>query len=179
MPKRVQPQPSVLADYLSYPRQRLLQAIPALRPVPGTPTRVPFGRAPSLHLLRQRRRTASFVRRLLGYYGPVRLPALVHRRLVPLGFTPRTPFHLPRADCGVSRLPREVLSCMQGSGTAWGRPDSRHVEPGRVAFRMPLQRRHPRLFPSLVFAAASPSLQVPCQRFAGSLAVAAHDSGPA
>ena len=54
------------------------------------------------------------------YYGPVRLPGLVHRRRPPCGFTPRTRV-TTRAEPGISRLPigrlrppREVLRCVRG-----------------------------------------------------------------
>src|ERR1700736_1339307 len=50
-------------------------ASPALSPARGPEPRVPLGRSPSLHRLRQ---PHAFVRRLLGYYAPVDLPAGVH-----------------------------------------------------------------------------------------------------
>jgi hypothetical protein len=63
----------------SHTRSSALGALgPALRPGRGLLTRVPLGQVPSLRHLRCR--SAGFVRRLRRYYGPVRLPWVVHRR---------------------------------------------------------------------------------------------------
>jgi len=51
---------------------------------PASPSGTLFGQAPSLHPLRGQRH-AAVVRGLRGYYGPVRLPAAVHRRRVLVG----------------------------------------------------------------------------------------------
>ena len=51
----------------------------------------PLGSRPSLHHLRHRRNcTRSFVRQLLRYYAPIRLPVPMTRGLEPTGFTTRT-----------------------------------------------------------------------------------------
>ena len=86
---------------------------PALSPGPDLPQRISLGQPPSLHLLRGVRYSPVFVRRLLGYYGPVRLPAPVRRCRAPCGFTARTPTPL-RAKCGTSRLPCMSLPCVRG-----------------------------------------------------------------
>ena len=49
--------------------------------------RVPLGQAPSLHHLRSR--LPGLVRRLRRYYGPVRLPTLVHLRRAASAFPER------------------------------------------------------------------------------------------
>ena len=85
---------------------------PALSPGPDLPQRISLGQPPSLHLLRGVRYSPVFVRRLLGYYGPVRLPAPVRRCHAPCGFTARTPTPL-RAKCGTSRLPCRSLPCVR------------------------------------------------------------------
>ena len=58
-------------------------------------------------------RTTGFVRRLLRYYGSVRLPMTVHLQRTPFGFLRRTgtPF-LPPVSHGISRLPHKVPECM-------------------------------------------------------------------
>ena len=80
------------------------QLSPALCPVPSSRDEVPLGWAPSLHPLRGRRRTAGLVRGLHRYYGPIRLPAAVHRRRALRRFTARTRA-IARVGHGTSRLP--------------------------------------------------------------------------
>src|SRR5208283_2602110 len=65
--------------HLTYPLQRTVRAAPALCPGRVLLLWVPLGQSPSLRLLR-RRHEAGFVRRLLRYYGTVRLPLPVHHR---------------------------------------------------------------------------------------------------
>ena len=65
--------------HLTYLLQRTVRAAPALRPERVLLVPVPLGQSPSLRLLR-RRLMAGFVRRLLRYYGTVRLPMSVHHR---------------------------------------------------------------------------------------------------
>jgi len=57
---------------LAYPLKRIGPADPALRPGRGTLGRIPLGQPPFLHRLR--RPFQNLVRRLLRYYGAVRLP---------------------------------------------------------------------------------------------------------
>src|SRR5258708_5404084 len=64
---------------LPYAAQRLVHAIPALRPEPALLIRGSLGPRPWLHHLRNRR--SGFVRWLPSYYGGVRLLLIVHRRL--------------------------------------------------------------------------------------------------
>lgn len=83
------------------------------------------------------------VRRLRRYYGPVRLPVLVHLGLTPFGFPSRPAAPSAAGEHGTSRFPREVLPSMPGvsdrAGTClvspWRRAD--------VAFRFHPQRRLP------------------------------------
>ena len=77
----------VLSCCLSYPFQRTGRVDPALSPGRVLLARVPLGQTPSLHLLR--RRSTGFVRRLLRYYGSVRLPVFVRHRLLSLDFPMR------------------------------------------------------------------------------------------
>ena len=72
---------------LSYLRQLAWRVYPALSPERVLLAQVSLGQTPSLHLLR--RRCSGFVRRLLRYYGSVRLPAFVHHRLLSLDFPMR------------------------------------------------------------------------------------------
>ena len=93
---------------------------PALCPGPDLPQRISLGQPPSLHLLRGVRYSPVFVRRLLSYYGAVRLPASVRRCRAPCGFTARTPMPL-RTRCGTSRLPCMSLGVRaQGLGPRGG-----------------------------------------------------------
>jgi hypothetical protein len=73
--------------------------------------RIPFGQAPSLHLLRHR--TSGFVRRLRRYYEPVRLPLPVHHRRTSEDF-PTRPARLLEGRQGISRFSRKVFPCMRG-----------------------------------------------------------------
>src|SRR5208337_1206659 len=82
----------VLPCCFSYPLQRTRHVAPALRPERVLLSRIPFGQAPSLHPLRLR--LPGFVRGLLRYYGPVRLPVFVHHRRLSIDFSMR-PEQLP------------------------------------------------------------------------------------
>ena len=114
---------------LPYSLQRHMQGRSALCPIPGASKQIALGRPPSLDLLRRRRGrvttvkpvAAAVVRRRPGYYGAVRLPTLVHRRLAPVGFTARTAASsLPRPGMGSpSSCPESLRTCM-GSTTARG-----------------------------------------------------------
>jgi len=121
---------------LPYPLQRRLRGWPVLCPGPGASERIALGRPPSLRPLRRRRGrwtlvtpvAAAVVRGHLRYYGAVRLPVLVHRRLAPVGFTTRTATpsrcasgSRPRAG-SPSSCPERLRTCM-GSTTARG-PDA-------------------------------------------------------
>jgi hypothetical protein len=63
---------------LTYPLKRAGHAAPALSPGHVTLGQIPLGQSPSLHCLLGLR--PGLVRRLLGYYGTVRLPVPVHHR---------------------------------------------------------------------------------------------------
>src|SRR5712691_1566511 len=73
---------------LPYAFQRLCHGSPVLHPARALLARIPLGRRPWLHRLR--RGSLHVVRRLLSYYGGVRLPASVHHRLRLLAFPMRT-----------------------------------------------------------------------------------------
>jgi len=83
VPERGELQPLIPSGCLTYPLQRAGQTIPALCPVPVWLKPIALGQTPSLHRLRRGRSPARLVRRLLRYYGPVRLPRSVHRRRAP------------------------------------------------------------------------------------------------
>ena len=73
---------------------------------------VPFGQTPSLHPLR--RRCFGFVRGLLGYYGPVRLPVFVHHRLLSLDFPIRPECVGSRANAGPPGFRARCVPACQG-----------------------------------------------------------------
>ena len=78
VPQGSEPHFPIFACCLPYPSQFMLQDCPTLRPGPDLLGRVPLGQPPFLHRLRRAWRTIPFVRRLLRYYGVVRLPACIH-----------------------------------------------------------------------------------------------------
>src|SRR6266478_4964398 len=98
------------AGCLTYPLKRAGHAAPALSPGHVTLGRLPLGQSPSLHRLLGLR--PSLVRRLLGYYGTVRLPVPVHHRCTSLDFPMRSALRSPTDRHGISRLPLKVLACM-------------------------------------------------------------------
>ena len=111
---------------------------------------------------------SGLVRRLLRYYGPVRLPAFVHHRLVSLDFPTR-----PEA-LFASEATRDLPVPAQGvSVRARGlRPRG---TPSRLAISVP--RMLPSASPYSVgipelghFAAEYPARTFPCQRFDAALA---------
>ena len=73
---------------------------------------IPLGQAPSLHPLRDR--LPGVVRGLPRYYGPVRLPVLVHRRRTSLDFSTRPVAPSAAGEHGISRLPDEVVPYVHG-----------------------------------------------------------------
>ena len=82
---------------------------------------VPLGPPPSLHPLRRHR--SGFVRRLLRYYGSVRLPGFVYHRLLSLDFPIRPDSF--SGESGISRFPRITRPYVPGSSTAQDRNASR------------------------------------------------------
>ena len=69
------------------------------------------------HPLRSYGRTRSFVRELLGYYGPVRLPVSVHhRRILSVLDADLGAIRLlsPEVGYGISRFPRKMLVYAHG-----------------------------------------------------------------
>ena len=91
-------------------------------------------------------RCDAVVHRLPRYYGAVRLPTLVHRRLAPVGFTTRTAAPSPpRPNAGPpSSCAKSLRTCM-GSLTARGPAASRDSDATGVAFGLRIRPRHPGL----------------------------------
>ena len=98
-----EPLPPILLGGLTYSLERAWRTLPPLRPEHVAPRRVPLGRSPSLHRLRGR--LPGVVRRLLRYYGTVRLPASVHHRIASLDFPVRPAAPSASGGRGISRLP--------------------------------------------------------------------------
>ena len=95
----------------AYPLERAWRVAPTLRPERVTLGRVLLGQPPSLHRLRSR--CSGFVRRLLRYYGAVRLPTSVHHRRSSLDFPMRSAC-AAADERGTSRFPRKVFPHMLG-----------------------------------------------------------------
>src|SRR5207302_9730553 len=128
---------------LPYALQRLCHAFPVLRPARALLARVPLGSRPSLHPLRHR--LPSIVRRLLRYYGRIRLVAAVHHRLRLLGFPMRTNRGMP--PWSTTRPPgsrtKSVCTC-QG------------LRPRRVVGELAIAR--PFVWPSAYRTASAPGI---------------------
>ena len=112
----------VLPCYLPYTVQRIRHVmIPALCPGRVLLVRVPLGQAPSLHDLRPR--FPGFVRLLRRYYGPVRLPRVVHLRITALAFPQRPASPPVTGNPGISQFSRmEVLHMhrvFDRAGSVW------------------------------------------------------------
>ena len=91
-------------------------------------------------------RCDAVVHRLPRYYGTVRLPASVHRRLAPAGFTARTATPSPsRPDAGPPSSCAESLRTCMGSSTAQGPATSRINDTAGVAFGIRERPRRPGL----------------------------------
>ena len=91
-------------------------------------------------------RCDAVVRRLPRYYGAVRLPMLVHRRIAPVGFTARTAAPSPpRPSVGPPSSCAESLRTCVGSMTARGPATSRDSDAAGSAFGLREQPRHPDL----------------------------------
>ena len=180
---------------LPYPLQRRLQGRPALCPAPGTSKRIALGRPPSLNLLRRRRGRVTtvkpvhtaFVRRRLRYYGAVRLPAAVHRRLAPVGFTARTagpPACLlkagrsaPRPAAGPPSSCTESLRACMGSTTARGPAVTRASATAGMAFGSGERPRRPGRW-ELTRLNTQPT-RTPTDACVAPLRTRRHGSGPA
>ena len=164
-----EPSTPIQACCLSHASETGRRALPAPCPGRGGLTRVPLGRPPSLHPLRQRGFCPALVRGFRRYYAAVRLPRDVHAGLL------------------VCRLPRPTLLSVC-DGYPWdlpvpGRRASPHAQGLRlrgvrgglarrvrygVAFRLHQRRRHPG---PLDFAAQYLACGLPCQRFTANLTI--------
>ena len=110
-------------DYCpTYPLQRTVRVVSALSPGRVLLAQIPLDQFPSLHLLRHR--LAGFVRRLLRYYGAVRLPMPVHRQRASLDF-PARPAASAAGGHRTSRFSSKVFPYMPGVSDPAG--------PGRIS----------------------------------------------
>lgn len=124
---------------LTYPLERTVRVASALCPSRVLLWQVPFGQAPSLHLLR--RRWLGLVRRLPRYCWPVRLPVVVHRRRASLDFPTRPMAPSAVGNHRISRFPSMVFPYVLGvSDRAEPSTVSRYRRCG-FAFRISLLRR--------------------------------------
>ena len=110
--ERREPQLLIAFCCLTYPLQRTGRVAPARCPGRVLLRQVPFGQTPSLHPLRPR--LPGVVRRLLRYFGSVRLPLSVHHRRVSLDFPTRPEALTAPGGQGISRFPRKVLPYVHG-----------------------------------------------------------------
>ena len=118
---------------------------------------VPRGQSPSLHLLRHR--LPGFVRKLLRYYGTVRLPVPVHRRRMSLGLSRRgLRLFSPRRAQDLPVLEQRCFRTCLGSLTSREPSASRHSDASDIAFRFHRRRRLPEV---ALFRGSIPSLHVP------------------
>ena len=161
---------------MTYSVQRTVRVDLALSPEPGLPVRISLGQTPSLHPLRRSRPRAAFVRELLRYYGPVRLPAFVHHGRTPLGFTVRTTF-TPWSKTGSPGFRVRCFGACSGSKTARSPCPSRHDDGHGVAFRTGVRASTLRTkFITQFTTRPAPS---PVNASHGPLRTHRHDSGPA
>ena len=98
------------AGYLTYPLKRAGHVFAALCPGHVTLGRLSLDQSPFLHRLLVLR--SDLVRRLLRYYGTVRLPVPVHHRGTSLDFPMRSAPPSLSDKHGISRLPLKVLARM-------------------------------------------------------------------
>ena len=110
--KRGKPLFPILLRYLPYPLERTVHTVPALSPECVAFEQIPLGPTPSLHRLRSL--SVGFVRRLLRYYGSVRLPISVHHRLQPFDCPTRSADPAITEANGISRFPSKVHPYMRG-----------------------------------------------------------------
>ncbi len=159
----------------TYPRERPVRTDPALCPECVLLLRVPLGQPPSLHPLRHR--WNGFVRGLRRYYGAVRLPLAVHRRITSLDFPPR-----PGRHPSPARQPWDLPILAQDvSGRAWGL-GPRRVRPGlAISPRAVLPSATPRASAPWSFGISRLDTQParsPVNASPEALRPPAHDSGP-
>ena len=119
---------------MTYPLQRTGRVVPARCPARVLLQRIPFGQTPSLHPLRHR--LPGVVRRLLRYYGSVRLPMLVHHRRMSSDFPTRPGATIPPGEHGTSRFPRKVFPRVHGVSDRAGFPCASRYR--RTGCRLPL-----------------------------------------
>jgi hypothetical protein len=119
---------------LAYSLQRVGQDLPALSPEHVTLERLPLGQPPFLHHLLGLR--LGLVRRLLRYYGAVRLLVPVHHRRASLDFPMRSVIPSSTVRHEISRFPLKVLAHMHRVSD---RARSKSVSPYRRSqFCLPL-----------------------------------------
>jgi hypothetical protein len=110
--KRGEPLFLIIFSCLTYPLERAVHTVPALSPECVAFEQVPLGPTPSLHRLRSR--SCGLVRRLHRYYGSVRLPISVHRRLRSFDCPTRSADPAIAEADGISRFPSKVHPYMRG-----------------------------------------------------------------
>ena len=164
----------ILARCLTYPLERAAHVAPAQGPGRVLLGPVPLGQAPSLHPLR--RRSPGFVRRLPWYSGPVRLPAVVHHRRMPLGFPTRPTAPSAVGNRRISRFPRRVFPYVLGVFD--------RAEPASVSRCRRCRRRLPQpptasaLRRDVLSRLDTRPARTPVNASTSSLRTAPHDSGP-
>ena len=120
----------------------------------------------------------AFVRRRPRYYGAVRLPASVHRRLAPLGFTARTLAGSSRGpEAGSPSFRPESLRTCMGSRTARGPAASRASDAVGIAFGTRGRPRRPDS--TLLSRLNTQPARTPVNACNLPLRADRHDSGPA
>ena len=140
---------------------------PALSPGRPLPSRVPLGQTPSLPPLR--RPSRSLVRGVLRYYGPVRLPRVVHQRRASTDFPLRPGgLPLPPGNPGISRFPCEMFPNMLGVFDRAGSVRGSRYRPVRCCLPRHRRRRHPGVEK---FRGSIPGLPVPLLTLRRHLAV--------
>src|SRR5271167_857308 len=170
----------ILLRYLTYPLERAVHTVPALCPECVAFERVPLGPAPSLHRLRSH--SFGFVRRLHRYYGSVRLPISVHRRLRSFDCPTRSAdLAITEAD-GISRFPSKVHPYMRG---VFDRAGFRDVLPWRrLGYCLPplsrtsAPRSNPPRGGALISQLNTQPARSPVNASPATLRTPMHDSGP-
>src|ERR1700691_504451 len=134
MQERRELQPPVSARRFAYAFQTCRRTtIPALSPGCGSLFSVSFGYAPSLHHLR---REDPFVRRLLRYYGRIRLLRRFDPRLAALGLPWAARSFCSRRDGDLPASVQETSRRVQGLRPRRTVPGLACIALFRVAFRI-------------------------------------------
>jgi hypothetical protein len=117
---------------------------------------LPLGQTPSLRPLRSQ--CSGLVRRLRRYYGPVRLPMVVHCRCSSLDLPTRPTATAAGVTTGSPGSRARCFRTCLGPLTSRGSQTACGGAVGDVAFRVPPRRRHPEV---RFFRGSIPSLHMP------------------